>query len=100
MSGRLLLSAFVGGILLCVAGWLLWAKLPEPERSAAELMDVVMWGRESVGGPFALIQVDSDNRKHTRSRHRSLDRMWAGGDNHVALERHQLVRDFESSVGR
>jgi len=25
------------------------------ERSAAELMDVVMWGREPVGGPFALI---------------------------------------------
>jgi protein SCO1/2 len=26
-----------------------------PERSAAELMDVVMWNREPIGGPFALI---------------------------------------------
>ena len=25
------------------------------ERSAAELMDVVMWNREPIGGPFALI---------------------------------------------
>jgi cytochrome oxidase Cu insertion factor (SCO1/SenC/PrrC family) len=25
------------------------------ERSAAELMDAVMWGREPIGGPFALI---------------------------------------------
>src|SRR3954451_23310632 len=25
------------------------------ERSAAELMDAVMWNRESIGGPFALI---------------------------------------------
>ena len=24
------------------------------DRSAAELMDVVMWGREPIGGPFAL----------------------------------------------
>lgn len=27
----------------------------ERERSASELMDVLMWNRESVGGPFALI---------------------------------------------
>ena len=25
------------------------------KRSAAELMDAVMWGREPIGGPFALI---------------------------------------------
>src|SRR5262245_46304895 len=62
MSGRLLLWAFVGGILLGVAGWLLWPKLPEPERSAAELMDVVMWGREPLGGPFALIDHNGQRR--------------------------------------
>jgi protein SCO1/2 len=27
----------------------------EPQRSAAEIMDILMWGREPVGGPFALI---------------------------------------------
>ena len=26
-----------------------------PARSAAELMDVLMWNREPVGGPFALV---------------------------------------------
>ena len=27
----------------------------EQERSAAEVMDILMWGREPIGGPFALI---------------------------------------------
>src|SRR5688572_24991922 len=27
----------------------------EPQRSAAELMDAVMWNREPIGGPFALV---------------------------------------------
>jgi cytochrome oxidase Cu insertion factor (SCO1/SenC/PrrC family) len=62
MSGRLLLSAFVGGMLLAVAGWLLWPKQPERERSAAELMDVVMWGREPIGGPFTLIDHNGQRR--------------------------------------
>ena len=34
-----------------------------PPRSAAELMDVLMWNREPVGGPFALI--DQDGRPRT-----------------------------------
>jgi protein SCO1/2 len=59
---RALLSAFVGGILLAVAGWLLWPKQPERERSAAELMDVVMWGREPIGGPFTLIDHNGQRR--------------------------------------
>jgi cytochrome oxidase Cu insertion factor (SCO1/SenC/PrrC family) len=48
------LLAFVGGIVVGTAGWLIW---PEKavEHSAAELMDVVMWGKEPIGGPFALI---------------------------------------------
>ena len=62
MTGRLLLSAFVGGILLAVGGWLLWPKQPERERSAAELMDVVMWGREPIGGPFTLIDHNGQRR--------------------------------------
>ena len=35
----------------------------EPQRSAAELMDTVMWNREPIGGPFAL--VDHDGRPRT-----------------------------------
>lgn len=34
-----------------------------PRRSAAELMDVLMWNREPVGGPFAL--VDHEGRART-----------------------------------
>ena len=62
MSGRLLLSGFVGGILLGVVGWLLWPTPTEPQRSAAELMDVVMWGREPIGGPFTLIDHNGQRR--------------------------------------
>jgi cytochrome oxidase Cu insertion factor (SCO1/SenC/PrrC family) len=34
-----------------------------PDRSAAELMDAVMWNREPIGGPFAL--TDQDGRPRT-----------------------------------
>jgi protein SCO1/2 len=33
-----------------------------PERSAAELMDAVMWNREPIGGPFALVDQNSARR--------------------------------------
>ncbi|MGX5773851.1 SCO family protein [Methylorubrum zatmanii] len=36
-----------------------------PRRSAAELMDVLMWNREPVSGPFAL--VDQDGRPRTEA---------------------------------
>jgi protein SCO1/2 len=42
--------------LLCIGS--LWAPAPAQEgseRSAAELMDAVMWNREPIGGPFALV---------------------------------------------
>ena len=57
MSKLLLAAAFAGGIAAAGGGWLLWpAEPPEPpERSAAELMDVVMWGKEPIGGPFSLV---------------------------------------------
>jgi cytochrome oxidase Cu insertion factor (SCO1/SenC/PrrC family) len=38
--------------LLCVAAA---GAHPPPQRSAAQLMDVLMWNREPIGGPFALI---------------------------------------------
>ena len=55
MSKRLLLSAFVGGILVGAAGWLLWPAPREQERTAAELMDIVMWGRELGGSRSAVL---------------------------------------------
>jgi protein SCO1/2 len=54
MSRLALAAAFVAGIAVAAAGWLLWPG-ETPARSAAELMDAVMWGKEPVGGPFALI---------------------------------------------
>lgn len=54
MEMRLRLPA----IALAVALWLIMtgAAAHQPvQRSAAELMDVVMWNRETIGGPFALI---------------------------------------------
>jgi cytochrome oxidase Cu insertion factor (SCO1/SenC/PrrC family) len=36
-----------------------------PERSAAELMDAVMWNREPIGGPFTL--VDHEGRQRTEA---------------------------------
>jgi cytochrome oxidase Cu insertion factor (SCO1/SenC/PrrC family) len=35
---------------------------PERERSAAELMDIVMWGREPIGGPFTLTDHNGQRR--------------------------------------
>ena len=54
MSTRLLALGFAGGIVVAAGGWLFAAQEP-PQRSAAELMDVLMWNREPVGGPFALV---------------------------------------------
>jgi protein SCO1/2 len=58
-------GAFAGGIAVAAAGWVTWQQvIKEPrERSAAELMDVVMWGKEPIGGPFSLI--DHNGRPRT-----------------------------------
>jgi len=63
----LLALSFAGGIALAAAGWWL---VPQPEapreeswRTASELMDVVMWNKEPIGGAFSLI--DQDGRRRT-----------------------------------
>ena len=38
------------------------------ERSAAELMDAVMWNREPIGGPFALIDQNGIRRSEVEFR--------------------------------
>ncbi|MBN8941594.1 MAG: SCO family protein [Rhizobiales bacterium] len=55
-------------LMTAVVATALAASLPsraaeDASRSAAELMDIVMWGREPVGGPFAL--VDQHGRPRT-----------------------------------
>lgn len=67
MSKTLLALAFVGGIAVAAAGWLLWPGEPE-QRTAAALMDAVMWNKEPVGGPFTL--VDHDGQKRTSAEFR------------------------------
>jgi cytochrome oxidase Cu insertion factor (SCO1/SenC/PrrC family) len=54
--------AFAGGIIAAASGWLLWPPTVT-EPSAAALMDAVMWNKEPIGGPFAL--VDQDGRPRT-----------------------------------
>ena len=39
------------------------AEVTQPTRSAAEIMDILMWNREPVGGPFAL----TDQTGHART---------------------------------
>jgi protein SCO1/2 len=62
VRARLLALGFAGGILVAAGGWLFAAHEP-PQRSSAELMDVLMWNREPVGGAFAL--VDHTGRPRT-----------------------------------
>jgi len=50
-------------LLLCLGSAALPALAQSPpERSAAELMDAVMWNREPIGGPFALTDQNSARR--------------------------------------
>src|SRR5438045_833321 len=52
-QSALALALITGLSLTCVA---------EPQRSAAEIMDILMWGREPVGGPFSLIDQTGKTR--------------------------------------
>src|SRR5436309_13796477 len=58
-----MLRSFVIAAALMLAGIAAVAAPPQSSRSAAELMDAVMWNREPIGGPFALI--DQDGRPRT-----------------------------------
>jgi cytochrome oxidase Cu insertion factor (SCO1/SenC/PrrC family) len=52
------------GLALVGALWAAAALAHQPpQRSAAELMDVLMWNREPIGGPFTL--VDQHGRRRT-----------------------------------
>jgi cytochrome oxidase Cu insertion factor (SCO1/SenC/PrrC family) len=58
----LLALAFAGGLAAAGAGYLWWPQVPA-QRSAGALMDVVMWGKEPIGGPFTL--TDHNGRRRT-----------------------------------
>jgi cytochrome oxidase Cu insertion factor (SCO1/SenC/PrrC family) len=53
--------AFASGTIIAAVGWLFWSSGAE-RRSAAALMDAVMWNKEPVGGPFALVDQDGQRR--------------------------------------
>jgi len=54
-------GAFAAGIAAAGVAWSFWPQAPV-ERSATELMEALMWGREPVGGPFALIDHNGQRR--------------------------------------
>ncbi|GEL43312.1 electron transporter SenC [Methylorubrum extorquens] len=56
---------FAAGLLCALAALAPASGETPPRRSAAELMDVLMWNREPVGGPFALI--DQAGRPRTEA---------------------------------
>lgn len=53
------------GLCLSLAGAGVVSAGDAPGRSAAELMDVVMWNREPIGGPFSLIDHTGKPRRDT-----------------------------------
>src|SRR5947209_4821108 len=57
-----MLRSLVIAAALMLAGIAAVAAPPQSSRSAAELMDAVMWNREPIGGPFALIDHNSEPR--------------------------------------
>jgi len=57
-----MLCAFAGATLLALSGPAPSSRTQGGERSVAELMDVVMWNREPIGGPFALIDQNGTRR--------------------------------------
>jgi protein SCO1/2 len=61
VSRKLIALSFGSGLAAAAAGWLLWPDAAT-ERSASELMDAVMWNKEPIGGPFALIDQDGQRR--------------------------------------
>jgi protein SCO1/2 len=69
VTGRPIAIALAAGIAAGgVGGWLLWLKdapADSPTRSSSELMDALMWNREPVGGPFALIDHTGTPRTDT-----------------------------------
>src|ERR1041384_6711469 len=56
------LGAFAGAMLLALRGAGPSSRTAGGERSAAELMDAVMWNREPLGGPFTLIDQNGVRR--------------------------------------
>ena len=65
------MAAKLSVIALALLGVLGAADQPlaqKSDRSAAELMDAVMWNREPIGGPFALI--DQDGKRRTDADYR------------------------------
>jgi protein SCO1/2 len=61
MSKKLFTLAFAGGIVIAAGAWTFFSDEPE-QRSAAALMDAVMWNKEPVGGPFALVDHNGNRR--------------------------------------
>ena len=71
MSRTPLAISFCCGLVAAAGGWLLWPR-ETAERTASELMDVVMWNKEPIGGSFSLIDHNGRRRTDTEFRDKLL----------------------------
>ena len=62
MPGSAATGRVIAVVLLSLLGPHAQPLAQKSDRSAAELMDVVMWNRESIGGPFTLIDQNGTRR--------------------------------------
>src|SRR5262249_24246932 len=77
---------------------LLATKLGKIEENSRQVAAGVGEARGPSAGHRITFQVDPDDRDRARRFHRSLDRVWSGGENDIALESDQFVGEPRKSV--
>src|SRR5262249_15207865 len=77
---------------------LLATKLGKIEENSRQVAAGVGEARGPSAGHGITFQVDPDDRDRARRFHRSLDRVWSGGENDIALESDQFVGEPGKSV--
>src|SRR5262245_53229652 len=77
---------------------LLATKLGKIEENSRQVAAGVGEAHGPSAGHGITFQVDPDDRDRARRFHRSLDRIWSGGENHIALESNQFFGEPGKSV--
>src|SRR5262249_3207911 len=77
---------------------LLATKLGKIEENSRQVTAGVGEARGPSAGHGITFQVDPDDRDRARRFHRSLDRVWSGGENDIPLEGGQFVGEPSKSI--